>query len=58
MSSWDDYRLRCVHGVLEGIDSHDNCSRCWELTRQKYGSDTPCYLWHQDPEYEKKSGTS
>ena len=29
MSSWDDYRLTCVHGIREGLDYHD-CDKCKE----------------------------
>ncbi len=31
MSFWDDYRLRCRHGILEDLDYHD-CPECRKLT--------------------------
>jgi hypothetical protein len=34
MTSWDDYRLTCVHGVVEGLDYHD-CSECKERAIKK-----------------------
>lgn len=32
MSSWDDYRLICLHGVREGVDGH-SCVACQNIAR-------------------------
>lgn len=29
MSTWNDYRQTCIHGVREELDYHD-CSKCKE----------------------------
>ena len=32
MSSWEDYQLTCVHGIREGVDSHE-CPQCQKLAK-------------------------
>lgn len=49
-SGWDDYRLTCMHGVREGLDSHD-CGSCLVLA-QEMGEDTAngrTYLYRKAP---------
>lgn len=49
-SGWDDYRLTCMHGVREGLDSHD-CDSCLILAKE-IGEDTAggrTYLYRKDP---------
>lgn len=50
MSSWDDYRLFCIHGRREGLDSHD-CVKCHEMSR-KYGR-TVGNIWVKEPSEEE-----
>jgi hypothetical protein len=38
MSTWDDYRKTCMHGIREDLDSH-SCSKCQEIA-QELGYDT------------------
>ena len=33
MTTWDDFKRTCMHGVREGLDDHD-CSSC-----QEYGAE-------------------
>ena len=45
MTTWDERRLICIHGVREGLDYHD-CSKCkkmaedegktWRIPNQTY----------------------
>ena len=37
MSSWDDYKLTCMHGIREGLDEH-TCFNCQEIAK-KLGKD-------------------
>ena len=32
--SWDDIKQTCIHGVKEGLDSHD-CPDCQEIARKE-----------------------
>lgn len=32
MSSWDDYRETCTHGIREGLDDH-SCGECQEIAK-------------------------
>lgn len=53
-SGWDDYRLTCMHGVREGLDSHD-CGTCLALAKEM-GEDTAngrTYLYRKDPRLAK-----
>ena len=33
MASWDDYTLKCIHGVYENLDSH-GCAKCQTLAKE------------------------
>jgi len=33
MTTWDDFRQVCVHGIREELDSHD-CLLCQEIARK------------------------
>jgi hypothetical protein len=33
VSSWDDYRLFCIHGIREDLDYH-SCSECQDIARK------------------------
>ncbi len=54
MGSWDDYKLVCMHGEREGLDSHD-CAECqaiakklgWEPQRGGYIITTKYYKKHK-----------
>lgn len=49
MSSWDDFRRWCFHGVREGLDSHD-CHECQEIAKEVGDyeeGNTYCYV--KDP---------
>jgi hypothetical protein len=49
-NGWDSLRLTCMHGVLEGLDSHD-CPECAVIARET-GQDTATgktYLYQKDP---------
>jgi hypothetical protein len=50
MSSWDDYRLTCFHGVREGLDSH-SCLTCQEIARAdgKDMTDGKTYIYQSVP---------
>lgn len=54
MSTWNDYRLTCMHGRREGIDSHD-CEKCRELTTNDFGPDEPTHLYRIEPKKTKVS---
>ena len=44
MSSWADHQLTCMHGITEGLDSHD-CPECRKLTDKQYGPEEPTRLF-------------
>lgn len=55
MSSWDDYRLTCMHGIREGLDSHE-CPECYEIARE-LGYDLSkgkTYIFEKKPRKSKK----
>jgi hypothetical protein len=33
MSSWDEQKQTCMHGVREGLDSHD-CTDCQKVAKE------------------------
>lgn len=48
--SWADHRLTCMHGIREGLDSHE-CPDCYVLAREM-GMDLSngkTYLYRNDP---------
>jgi len=50
MYTWDDYRLTCMHGVREGLDSHE-CHECYEIARKR-GCDLSngkTYIYTKEP---------
>lgn len=49
-SGWDVYRRFCMHGVREGLDSHD-CPDCQSIARAlgKDFSHGQTYLFTADP---------
>jgi hypothetical protein len=58
-SGWDDHRLTCMHGIREGLDSHD-CPHCYALANE-VGADTSdgkTYLYRRDPRPASVSGGS
>ena len=52
MSSWDDYRLTCVHGRREGVDSHD-CSECDAIAKKLGWKPSPSGYMITDATYKK-----
>jgi len=32
MTTWNDVCLTCMHGIREGVDSHD-CPKCQEIAK-------------------------
>lgn len=55
MSSWDDYRLTCFHGVREGLDSHP-CPDCQVIAKAegKDMSNGNTYIYVKDPSNKKE----
>lgn len=49
-ASWDSQRLTCMHGVREGLDSHD-CPSCATIARSTGldMSDGKTYLYRSAP---------
>ena len=50
MHTWDDYRRTCIHGIREGLDSHD-CPECYKIAKES-GCDVSngkTYLYTKKP---------
>ena len=53
MSSWNDFRLTCMHGVTENLDDHP-CPECRKLTDDHIGPGAPDILWKRAPKKGEK----
>lgn len=53
--SWNDHRLTCMHGIREGVDSHD-CPHCYAMAQEmgKDVSEGRTYLYQSDPRKAKE----
>lgn len=53
MTTWDDVRLTCIHGVREGLDSHD-CPKCLEIAKKRGDptDDGQTYIYTDPPDAE------
>ena len=50
MTTWDDYKLTCVHGVREELDYHD-CDKCRDRAIEEgkeYSFPTKTYLYQTE----------
>ena len=55
MTTWDDCRLTCIHGVTEGLDYH-NCSACEERAireGKEWSIPTKTYIYLKEEETKK-----